>query len=310
MNDAAPSGIEASGAAPPFPRPRSRRRVLVTGGRGMLARDLAPAFGAAGYEAIFPSKAQLDIGNRGHVDAVLATFRPEILVNCAAFTKVDQCETSPLAEALNDRAVGELAAACTDRGVKLVHLSTDFVFDGEKREPYEEDDPPNPISAYGRTKRAGEIKALAAPGALLVRASWLFGNHGPNFIEAMLAQAESGARSVRVVTDQVGRPTATTDLAEAIVALLDRDIRGIVHFANAGEVSWNAFAREIYRLAGYGAVEVAPIRSVELGRPARRPAYSVLSTRRYETLTGRTPRDFREPLAEYLERRSSSQRQN
>lgn len=306
MNDAPSSGIERHDTAPAFVRPARARKVLVTGGGGMLASDLGPALKAAGYEAIWPSKSQLDIGNAGHLRAILSTFRPEILVNCAAFTRVDQCETSPLAEAVNDRAVGTLAAACAARRVKLVHLSTDFVFDGAKREPYTEEDAPNPLSAYGRTKRGGELKAAIAPGSLVVRASWLFGNHGPNFIEAILSQAEGGARAVRVVTDQIGRPTATADLAQAIVALLNRDAEGIVHFANAGEVSWNEFAREIYRLAGYGGIEVVPITSAELGRPARRPARSVLSTRRYELLTGRTPRDFREPLAEYLERRSLS----
>lgn len=305
MNDASAAGIETREAAPPFVRPARPRRVLVAGGGGMLASDLVPALKAGGYEAIWPSKSQLDIVREGHVSAVLATFRPDVVVNCAAFTRVDECESSPLAEAVNDRAVGTLAAACAARHAKLVHLSTDFVFDGAKREPYTEEDEPNPLSAYGRTKRAGELKALSAPGALVVRASWLFGNSGPNFVEAMLSQAEAGARRVRVVTDQVGRPTATTDLAEAIVALVNRDLSGIVHFANAGSVTWNEFAREIYRLSGHSGIEVDAITSAQLERAARRPPYSVLSTARYELLTGKAPRDFRQPLSEYLDRRSS-----
>ena len=278
-------------------------RVLLTGGGGMLALDLKPRLEAAGYEVVAPKKAQLDITQAGHVSAILATLKPQAIFNCAAFTKVDLCETDPLAAAVNDAAVGNLAEACRAAGVRLVHVSTDFVFGGEKREPYREEDEAAPLSAYGRTKRGGEIRALALPGALVVRGSWLFGNRGPNFVEAILKQADAGKRSLRVVTDQAGRPTATTDLAEALVELYRIGAEGIVHFANAGEVTWNEFAREILRKAGHTDVDVVPITSEELNRPARRPAYSVLSTGKYEKLTGMKPRDFREPLAEYLERR-------
>jgi dTDP-4-dehydrorhamnose reductase len=274
----------------------------------MLARDLKPRLKAAGFEVVAPKKTQLDITQAAHVSGILATLRPKAVFNCAAFTKVDLCETDPLARAINDDAVGNLAEACGRFGARLVHVSTDFVFDGAKREPYTEDDLPRPLSAYGSTKRGGEMRALAAPGALVVRASWLFGNAGPNFIEAMLKQTESGNRAVRVVTDQTGRPTATTDLADALVELFHSEASGIFHFANSGEVTWNAFAREIFRLSGHPDVEVAPMTSDELNRPARRPAYSVLSTGKYEKLTGKRPRDFREPLAEYLERRKSLSR--
>lgn len=272
----------------------------------MLALDLKPRLEAAGYEVVSPKKAQLDITQAGHVSAILATLKPLAVFNCAAFTKVDLCETDPLAETVNDAAVGNLAEACRAAGVRLVQVSTDFVFDGKKRAPYGEEDEPAPLSAYGRTKRGGELRALSLPGALVVRGSWLFGNRGPNFVEAILKQAETGKRSVRVVTDQVGRPTATTDLAEALVELYRIGAEGIVHFANAGTVTWNEFAREILRRAGHPGVEVVPIDSEELNRPARRPAYSVLSTEKYEKLTGSKPRDFCEPLAEYLERRNTS----
>jgi dTDP-4-dehydrorhamnose reductase len=274
----------------------------------MLAGDLGPILKASGLEAIWPNRSQLDIQQEGHLSAILATFRPDIVINCAAFTKVDLSESDPRAEEINDRAVGILAAACERRHAKLVQLSTDFVFDGTKRHPYVEEDTTNPISAYGRTKLGGERRALDSPGALVVRASWLFGNRGSNFVEAILAQVEGGSKLLRVVTDQVGRPTATMDLAEAIVALLDVRASGIVHFANAGEVSWNEFAREIVRRVGGPEVEVAAITSSETNRPAKRPGYSVLSTARYEALTGRSPRDFREPLAEYLARRQQSRR--
>ncbi len=283
-------------------------RVLITGGGGMLARDLRAVLAARGddFQVVAPTRPQLDVTNAEHVRGVMASFRPAVVFHCAAFTKVDLCETDPAARAVNAEAVVTVAEACAKSGAKLVHLSTDFVFDGKKTTPYVEEDLTAPLSAYGRTKRAGEEHALAAPGALVVRASWLFGSHGPNFVEAMLKQAESGKSEVRVVADQVGRPTATTDLAEALLDLVDRNASGIVHYANHGEVSWNAFAREIYRLAGFSGIDVRPMTSAELARPAVRPAYSVLSTERFERLTGTIPRDFRKPLAEYLERRSAT----
>jgi len=282
------------------------KKVLITGGGGMLARDLRAALsGREDVQVVAPTRTQLDVTNAGHVRGVMASFRPQVVFHCAAFTKVDLCETDPAAQAVNADAVATMSAACAKAGAKLVHVSTDFVFDGKKEAPYVEEDPTAPLSAYGRTKREGEEHALAAPGALVVRASWLFGNGGPNFVEAMLKQAESGKKEVRVVADQTGRPTATTDLAAALVALADANVSGIVHYANRGEVSWNAFAREIYRLAGFSGVDVVPITSADLARPAIRPEYSVLSTEKYERITGETPRDFREPLGEYLARRTA-----
>jgi dTDP-4-dehydrorhamnose reductase len=282
------------------------RKVLVTGGGGMLACDLRDKLARReGLQVAAPARAQLDVTHAEHVRGVMASFRPDVVFNLAAFTKVDLCETDLRARSVNADAVAAIADAAAKVGAKLVQVSTDFVFDGAKRRPYTEDDPTAPLSAYGRTKLEGEKHALAAPGALVVRASWLFGNGGPNFVEAMLKQAEEGRTAVRVVADQLGRPTATTDLAGALLALVDAGASGIVHYANAGEVSWNAFAREIYRQAGFPDVEVEPITSAELARPAARPAYSVLSTEKFERLTGTAPRDFREPLAEYLGRRAA-----
>jgi len=282
------------------------RKVLITGGGGMLAADLKAALAGRDAQVIAPTRVQLDVTNAEHVRGVVASFRPNVVFHCAAFTKVDLCETDPRAQAVNADALRPLAEACRKGGAKLVHVSTDFVFDGRKRAPYVEEDIAAPLSAYGRTKREGEEHALESPDALVARSSWLFGRRGPNFVEAMLKQAEEGKKTVRVVTDQVGRPTATLDLAEALLALVDADASGIVHFANHGEVSWNEFAREIFRLAEHSDVAVEPITSAELNRPAIRPEYSVLSTEKYERLTGKTPRDFREPLSEYLERRKRS----
>ncbi len=306
MADAGGSSFETHAAQRTVPRPvpRSRRRVLVTGAAGMLGSDLGPVLAAAGHEVFARPKSDLDIADEKAVARALRELSPDVVVNCAAFTKVDDCETDPRAFEINARAVGHLADSCGHVGAQLVQISTDFVFDGGKGAPYLEDDPVNPLSAYGRSKRAGEEAALRLPGSLVVRASWLFGRCGWNFVEAILKQVEGGKDRLSVVTDQVGRPTATTDLSEAIVALLETGASGIFHFANRGNVSWNEFAREILWLAGRADVAVDPATSASLARPARRPPYSVLDTGKYERLTGRPIRVFREPLAEYLGRRA------
>ena len=266
----------------------------------MLGSDLTPALAAAAYDVYPRPRADLDVTDETAVAAAFRDVDPHVVVNCAAFTKVDACETAPEAWAVNVGGVGVLARECRRRGVRLVQISTDFVFDGDKREPYTEADETAPVSAYGRAKRAGEEAALLTPAALVVRASWLFGRGGWNFIEAILKQVEQGRRALSVVDDQKGKPTATTDLSEAIVALLAANASGIVHFANRGETTWYDFAREIVLLAGRDDVRVEPTSSAALARPAKRPAYSVLDTSKYEALTGRPIRHFREPLLEYV----------
>jgi dTDP-4-dehydrorhamnose reductase len=302
MTDAGGASFETHSAvlALPRPVPRLRRRVLITGASGMLGSDLGPVLAAAGYEVLARPKSDLDITDEKEVSRALAEVRPDVLVNCAAFTKVDACETDPRALEVNAKAVGLLADACGHVSAQLVQVSTDFVFDGSKRAPYVEDDPAEPLSAYGRGKRAGEEEALRLPGSLVVRSSWLFGRSGWNFIEAILNQVESGKERLSVVNDQIGRPTSATDLSEAILALLEAGASGIYHFANRGEVSWYEFAREILWLAGHGGVPIDATTSEALARPAPRPPYSTLDTGKYERLTGRPVRHFRDPLAEYL----------
>jgi dTDP-4-dehydrorhamnose reductase len=299
-----PSETHAAVLAAPRPAPRTRRRVLVTGSSGMLGSDLVFLLTAAGYDVLARPKAELDVTDAALVSRSLRELRPEVVVNCAAFTRVDDCETDPRAFEVNAEGVANLADACGHAGAQLVQISTDFVFDGTKESPYREDDPVNPVSAYGRSKRAGEEEAMRLPGSLVIRASWLFGRSGWNFIEAILKQVESGKTRLAVVVDQLGRPTSTTDLSEALLALLDAGASGLYHFANRGEVSWNDFAREILWLAGRTDVAVDPTTAEALARPARRPAYSVLDTGKYERLTGRPIRHFRDPLAEYLARRA------
>jgi dTDP-4-dehydrorhamnose reductase len=204
---------------------------------------------------------------------------------------------------VNALGVRRLAEHCFRRSARLIQISTDFVFDGARDTPYREEDAPAPLSVYGASKLAGEREALRVPGALVVRTSWLFGSFGWNFVEAILKQVEEGRRTLAVVCDQRGRPTGTSDASEAIVALLAAGATGVVHFANRGEVTWFEFARDLLALSGHAGVELRPIDSATLGRPARRPAYSVLDTSLYERLTGQPIRHFHEPLAEYLARR-------
>ncbi len=288
----------------PRPQPAERRRVLVTGGAGMLGMDLAPALAAAGFEVFARPKSDLDVTRESDVARAFHAVRPDVVVNCAAFTRVDDCEADPRCFQVNADAVGRLAQHCGRHGAQLVQISSDFVFDGATSTPYREEDAAAPLSAYGRGKRAGEEAALRVPNGLVVRASWLFGSSGWNFVEAILKQAEAGQRRLNVVTDQRGRPTSTVDLSDAIVALLQADASGVFHFANRGEVSWFEFARAILDLAGRTDVEVVPTDAASLRRPAARPSYSVLDTSRYERATGRSIRHFQEALVEYLSRRA------
>ena len=266
----------------------------------MLGSDLVPVLAGAGLEVFARPHSDLDITDEDQVRNAFREVRPEIVVNCAAFAKVDACESDRLAFRVNVRGVELLARQCALHSAQLVQISTDYVFDGEKTTPYLEEDPTGPLSAYGRSKRDGEEAALAVAGALVVRSSWLFGRGGWNFVEAILKQAEGGRRRLFVVNDQRGRPTAATDLAEAILALLLSGAVGTCHFANRGEVTWFDFAREILALSEHSSIEIEPIDSSSLDRPAQRPAYTVLDTSKYSRLTGRAIRHFREPLGEYL----------
>jgi dTDP-4-dehydrorhamnose reductase len=270
----------------------------------MLGSDLVPVLAAAGHDVFARPRAELDITKEGEVSRAFREIDPHVVVNCAAFTRVDDCEFDPRAEEVNAGGVRLMADACLRHSCDLVQISTDFVFDGKKRSPYVEEDVPRPLSAYGRSKRRGEEEALRVPTGLVVRSSWLFGAGGWNFIEAILKQAESGKGVLTVVNDQRGKPTATQDLSEAILALIEAGAVGVYHFANRGEVTWFDFAREILALAKRTDVEVEPTDSATLNRPAARPANSALDVSRYERVTGRPVRHYRDPLIEYLARRT------
>ncbi len=277
------------------------RRVLVTGATGMLGTDLVAALEGLGAQVWAFGRRELDITDRDAVDEAVARAAPEWVVNCAAFTKVDDCEREQeLALAVNGRGPGNLAAACARHGAALLHISTDYVFDGTARRPYMEGDPVCPVSAYGRSKLAGE-EAVEKGGCpyLIVRTAWLFGRNGPNFIDTILGLFQRHGR-LRVVDDQAGSPTYTPDLAQALIWLMEAEGRGVVHVVNSGCCSWFQFAQEAVRMAGGDPSRVEPVGSEEFPRPAPRPAYSVLHTGRFRAVTGRTLRPWQEALAEYI----------
>jgi dTDP-4-dehydrorhamnose reductase len=262
-------------------------RCLVFGGTGMLGRAVVAEARSRGWAALGLAHSQADLTDRARLLGWADDFRPDAVINCAAFTQVDACEAErERAFAVNGEGAGNAAAAAARAGARLVHVSTDYVFDGAGREPYREDAPTGPRSVYGRSKLAGESAALAWDRALVVRTSWLFGPGGPNFVATMVDLIEAGRLPLRVVADQEGCPTYAPFLARALLDLAARGATGLVHYANREPVSWYAFSTEIARLWS-GAAEVVPIASAELPRPAPRPAYSVLDVTRFEAIAGR-----------------------
>lgn len=242
----------------------------MVGAAGMLGQDVVRA---AGAEAVPLTRADLDVTD---ADAVRAALRGATVINCAAYTDVDGAESDPeAAHAVNARGAQNVAEAAA----RVVYVSTDYVFDGSKSSPYVESDPVNPLSAYGRSKLAGERATLTAgPHSLVVRTSWLFGPGGGNFVETMLRAAEE-RDTLRVVDDQVGAPTFTGHLADVLVALTTAGRHGFLHVAGSGSCSWHEFARAIFECAGVD-VQVRPCTTEEFPRPARRPANSVLRSER------------------------------
>lgn len=269
-----------------------------------MARDLRDALADRGEDVVALAKSDFDITDARMVDTVVRDIRPTVIVNCAAYTKVDGAENDErIANAINASAVEFLADAANAVDAQLVQISTDFVFDGTAREPYEVNAQTAPLSAYGRSKLLGEYAATHARKSLILRTSWLFGVHGPNFVEAIRNQIRKGTNPLRVVEDQRGRPTYTPHLAEAIVRVVQGGATGVVHYADAPECTWFDFAREIVAQLGAG-IDVKPVTTAEFPRPAHRPAYSVLSTERYERITGVTPASWQEGLRAYLSLRT------
>ncbi len=275
-------------------------KVLVTGAGGQLGIDVVRHCIATGDDVVALDRAALDITDGDAVRDVVATHRPDAVINAAAYTAVDACETDEEgADAVNHLAVHHLVGACTGVGAHLVHVSTDYVFDGTLARPYREDDEPNPQSAYGRTKLAGE-RVLGA-GSAVARTSWVCGEHGNNMVKLVLRLA--GERDeLAFVDDQRGCPTFTADLAPALRRLAVDRREGVHHLTNQGAVSWYEFVREILAAAGHDPDKVRPIATADLDppRPAPRPANSVLDNAVWRDAGLPLLRDFREPLAEVV----------
>jgi len=275
-------------------------RALVTGASGMLGRSLMAALAAEGHDALGLTHAEADVTRLEALRTPMASFRPDWVFHLAAFTRVDDCEArAEYAHEVNARGAENVAEAAAAAGASVLAISSDYVFPGDATQPYREDDPTGPRSVYGASKLAGEVAVRAANARhLIVRTAWLYGHGGANFIDTILAKARRG-EPLRVVDDQRGSPTATADLAPALIRLASSGRYGTFHCTNAGDGTWHDLATHVLARAGLPAT-VARIGSAELGRPAPRPAYSVLNNAAYEQATGHRMAPWRDAVDRYL----------
>ena len=280
--------------------------ILLTGANGQLGRELRLLLDSdRRFEVVYTDVAELDITSREAVDRFVAECRPHYIVNCAAYTAVDRAEDDEAAATLlNTQAVAILARAAASCGARMVHVSTDYVFDGQACRPYREDAPTRPTSVYGRTKLGGELALLTTlPGqAVVLRTAWLYSPHGSNFVKTMLKLGRE-RNELRVVYDQVGNPTSATDLARAIVTVLTAPQwkPGIYHYADEGAVSWYDFTKAIHRLAGITGCNVQPCLSSDYPTRATRPHYSVLDKAKFKAAFHTTIPHWEESLKACLQ---------
>ncbi|MNS78566.1 dTDP-4-dehydrorhamnose reductase [compost metagenome] len=289
-------------------------RVFVTGAQGMLGQDLVPVLKAAGDTVIQsgmqpsedPNFVHLDITDLEATKQAITSARPDVVINCAAYTNVDGAEADPdSAYRVNALGTWNLALACQEVGAAMLLVSTDYVFDGKKGSAYDEYDAPNPQSVYGRSKYAGEQHLQQVLKRFyIVRTAWLYGHHGKNFVETIL-KAAAERPELKVVNDQWGCPTWTRDLAEAINRIIRTGRYGIYHATGHGECTWMDFARKIVEL-GEMATPVLPQTTAELNRPAPRPRYSVMSNASMRLANLPQLPDWQQSLMQYLHARSEA----
>ncbi|PWT92645.1 MAG: dTDP-4-dehydrorhamnose reductase [Acidobacteria bacterium] len=276
----------------------NEKKVLLLGSLGMIGNALGRVLQGPNLTSF--SHQDLDITDYGALEKTFLRFRPEVVLNAAAFTRVDDCEKfRETAFLVNAQAPGHIATLCKRYGALLVHLSTDYIFDGETDRPYSETHPANPINYYGTTKWEAEKKIVSSGCSyLIVRTSWIFGQNGDNFVKKLLQRALAGAK-LRAPIDQIGAPTKAGDVAAAILRLLAGGNTGIIHFTNSGHCSRHEQATTILRLYGLNnSVEAATNEGLHL--PAKRPRFSVLDISRYVEITGHSPRSWEQSTAEYI----------
>ena len=296
------------------------RRIAVTGRHGQVARALAEAGERAGFHVVTAARPDLDLARPETIAPVLRSIQPDAIVSAAAYTSVDKAESEPeLAYAINATGAGQVAAVAAAMGVPVVHLSTDYVFRGDKPTPYVEDDPVGPLGVYGASKLAGERAVTAAgPDHVILRTAWVYGPFGANFVKTMLRLAAE-REVVRVVADQWGSPTSALDIAAAVLRVVDhlldapgeRRLRGVFHLASKGETNWAGFATAIFaasRRRGGPSARVERITTAEYPAMARRPARSVLDGRRIEAVHGIVLPDWELALETCMDRLLEPQR--
>ena len=257
-------------------------RVLVTGANGQLGYDVVQHLNELGIEHLGVERNVLDITNQDAVSKILTSYGPDVVIHCAAYTAVDKAENDrENCYAVNVLGTRYIAEVCQNIDAKMVYISTDYVFDGEGNEPFKETDQPNPINYYGQTKYEGELEVQKLlQKYYIVRISWVFGNHGSNFVKTMLRLGKE-KKEVSVVCDQIGSPTYTPDLAKLLVEMIQTDKYGIYHATNEGYCSWYEFACEIFKQAGMD-VKVKPIRTSQYPTLARRPLNSRISKQKLD----------------------------
>ncbi|MFH1091365.1 MAG: dTDP-4-dehydrorhamnose reductase [Pseudomonadota bacterium] len=277
------------------------RPMAVLGARGLVGSAVMEVMAS---ESLIPlTRIECDLTRPGQVLQLMDRLRPGVFINCAAYTNVDGCEAA-VEEALQVNALGPgyLAQAARDMDCLLVHLSTDFVFDGKTARPYKEDDPPAPLSVYGRTKLEGEKAVMAAGGDwLIVRTAWVYGHPRRGFVWRILDLARQGGE-LKVVDDQTGSPTYAQDLASGLYDLIQVKARGLFHLTNTGQATWWELARLTLDLSGHSQTPIKKITGSALNRPAVRPSFAPLDTTLYRTVTGKAPRPWPDALAEALKK--------
>ncbi len=274
-------------------------KILITGARGMLGMDLEEALYE--HQLILTGRDNMDIIDYNQCMSVISQDKPDLIINCAAYTQVDKCEDKlELAYRVNALGPRNLAVISNELNIPLLHISSDYVFDGTKGSGYLEDDIKNPLSVYGKSKSLGEDYITTLTNKFyIVRTSWLFGANGSNFIETMLSLGKT-RDSLTVVNDQFGSPTYTRDLARAIARLIEKPAYGIYHITNSGLTNWYEYARYVFELADYE-INVQPISSGQFQRPAQRPLYSVLENRVWQLEGFPLLRSYKDAVREHVE---------